>query len=352
MSNNYPFKSFVFPGNIDDGILKIGSSQVPYMRTQWFSHLIKENEKLLLEFLDCEGGKIIPYTASGTAAMDACVVNFVANRRRILILNGGSFGQRWVDICKYYQLDYVEFKVPFGEKLDFNHLEALLGRGEFDVMLMQHHETSSGALYDINKIGNYCRRNSVYLIADVISSFLTDPLSLDQNNIDIAILSSQKGLDLPPGLSFIVLTRRVLGLDFSRGVFYYDWEENLNNLERGQTPYSPATILFMQLHERLILLNKIGIKSQIEKVRSKANAFREKIKEKKWNLVSENPSNCLTGVYLPYNVKPLVDDLLKRNIYVMPSNNERMIRIAHLGCLTESDQVELVNQIEKWENQK
>lgn len=70
---------------------------------------------------------------------------------------------------------------------------------------------------------------------------------MEELNIDICITSSQKGLNIAPGLSFLFLSPRILQTDFLHKSYYFDFAENLKNLERGQTPYSPATSLFMQL---------------------------------------------------------------------------------------------------------
>ena len=254
-------KLFVFPGNIEPEILAIASEQIPYMRTEWFSKLVLETEEMLLELVDCPAGRIIPYTASGTAAMDSCITSFVSTCKKALVINGGTFGARWGKLCDYYRIPCEEFTVDFGKEPDQDLLTKKITSGEYDVLLMQHHETSSGYLYDLDYISALCKTHGIYLIVDTISSFLSDPLSMERQGIDIAIISSQKGLNLPPGLSFVILSESVVLRDkFAPSSFYYDWNEHLLNLKRGQTPYSPATHLFMQLHARLLLIKARGFK--------------------------------------------------------------------------------------------
>lgn len=343
-------KSFAFPGNIEPEILAIAAIQVPYMRTKWFSDLVLENESILLNLLECSGGRVIPYTASGTAAMDACVSSFVSSYRRPLVINGGTFGARWGEICRYYGMCHDEFHVPFGKPPELELLASRLSSGTYDVLLMQHHETSSGFLYDLGTISELCQAHGVRLVVDAIGSFLAEPFAMDSFGIDVAILSSQKGLNLPPGLSFVVLSKNAVKEGkFEQNGFYFDWREHLTNLQRGQTPYSPATHLFMQLNARLVKTKSAEIQTVIEQVRSRAEAFRRACTKRGWLFSAETMSNCLTGVYLPFPARPLVDYFSRQHVYVMPSGPKNMIRVTHLGTLDCDEQTMLVDEIEKWQ---
>lgn len=343
-------KSFVFPGNIEADILAIGAEQIPYMRTEWFSSMMLESESLLLELLDCPGGRIIPYTASGTAAMESCVTSFVAARKKALVVDGGTFGARWGELCRYASVPYDVFDVEFGKSPDWDRLIMKIASGDYDVLLIQHHETSSGYLYDLSRLAEPCRTHNVSLVVDAISSFLTDPLSLRAFNIDVLVLSSQKGLDLPPGLSFVVLSKNALDENrFAAGGYYYDWASNLLNLQRGQTPFSPATQLFRQLNARLKKVKQKGLDSTIHAVKTRATAFRAFCYDREWVLSADERSNSLTGFYLTHPVKPLVAKLQEMDIYVMPCRHENMIRVVHTGCLTVADDMELAEEIAKWE---
>jgi len=343
-------KSFAYPGNIEADILSIGAEQIPYMRTEWFSGMMLECQSLLLELLDCPGGGVIPYTASGTAAMESCVRSFAATRKKALVVNGGTFGARWAELCGYSGIPRDVFDVDFGKAPCWERLIQAIASGDYGTLLIQHHETSSGYLYDLSRLSDACRDHDVALVVDAISSFLTDPLSMRDLHIDILVLSSQKGLNLPPGLSFVVLSDRVLAKNsFAPGGYYYDWDTHLRNMKRGQTPYSPATQLFRQLHARLKKLEKSGVERAIDAVKTRAIAFRAACQENGWRLSADERSNCLTGIYLDRPVKPLVRQLQDMGIFVMPCQHENMIRVAHTGCLTVADDLELAEEIARWE---
>lgn len=345
-------KLYVFPGVIEKEILDISSHQIPYMRTNSFSQLVKECESLLMSFIGCKGGRAIIYTASGTGAMDGVVANYVTTKKKAFIVSGGTFGKRWHDLCEYYGCRNVVYEVPFAKDIDYVDLENRVAEEKPDVFLCQHHETSTGQLFDIKQISAICRKFDVSLVVDVISSFLADPFDMDELGVDVCLTSSQKGLNIPPGLSIVFLSKRLLEHScFSHKNFYFDLDENLKNLTRGQTPYSPATTLFLQLHERLKRIACAGIDHVIENVRKKAIYFREKCAENNWLIPAENPSNCITGFFVNKNGDKVFEQLLGQNIFIMPGATKSFFRVSHLGVQSNTDLDELVAAIQKIENQ-
>ena len=99
----------VGPVMSDSSILKEGGKSAPYFRTTEFSEIMIENEKLMLEFLNApKNSRCIFLTASGTGAMESCVMNLLSSKDKVLVVNGGSFGQRFVEMCQLHKLDYTE----------------------------------------------------------------------------------------------------------------------------------------------------------------------------------------------------------------------------------------------------
>ncbi|NCC11225.1 MAG: alanine--glyoxylate aminotransferase family protein [Bacteroidia bacterium] len=342
-------KSYVFPGNIEEEILQIGAQQIPYMRTAQFSALVKASERMFLELIHCTRGRVLFYTASGTGAMDAVVSNFVATHGKAFVIAGGSFGRRWQELCTYYGCEKDVFEVPFACDIDYAALEVALDESRPTVFLCQQHETSTGQLFDLEKIGRLCRARNIFLVVDAISSFLSDPLDMDAMGIDLCITSSQKGLNIPPGLSFVVLSERVLAEPFAHRSYYFDFEENLKNLERGQTPYSPATTLFLQLHARLEMLVAKGVDQVIRDVREKAIYFRNLCAKHQWEVPAEVPSNCITGFFVHRNAEILFTELMKQGLYIMPGGTPHYFRVSHLGVQSPADLDELAARIQEIE---
>lgn len=344
-------KSYVFPGEIEKEIRNINAQEIPYMRTAFFSQIVKDCEKMLLELIHCRDGRIIPYTASGTAAMDAVITNYVkALDGKAFVIVGGSFGRRWHQLCDYYNIENEVFNVEFAKDIDYEALENAIMTVRPKVLLCQQHETSTGALYDVKKISEICHRYDVSLVVDVISSFLADPLYMDEWGIDICLTSTQKGLNVSPGLSIVFLSSRLNGFQFAHESYYFDFEENLKNLTRGQTPYSPATTIFLQMHERLKRDVVLGVDNIISQVRKRALYFRSLCKKNEWEMPVECPSNCITGFFVRRNGDRLFAEMIKRGFYIMPGGTPDYFRVSHLGLQTEDDLNNLAVNIKEVEN--
>ena len=339
-------KLFVFPGNIEPDVLAAGHGQVPYARTQQFGSLVIECERWLLHLLGCTGGRVIPLTASGTAAMEAIVANITDEDSQILAVDGGTFGKRWVEMLRLYPHARVDVvNAPFGKDLDYGRMEEMLTHGRYRALFMQHHETSSGALFNVARLGATCRKVGTLFVVDAISSFLADEFSMDEFAIDAAVISSHKGLCLPPGLAFVVLSERLLSEPFQRRCTYLDFTENLRSLERGQTLFTPAVLAFLQLHWRLQGFAERGVSTVIESVSAKAMAFRALLLKDRRVMVSEVPSNCLTSFRLKCGARDLVTRLAQSGWYVLPSSEQDQIRVAHLGASSVLDHDMLYERI-------
>jgi len=347
--------SFVFPGNIDERISRIGSAEIPYMRTDEFSAINLESEKLLLDLIHCRNGRAIIYTGSGTGAMSAVVENYVATKKKALAINGGSFGARWVEICRYVGVNVVDFKVEFAHAPDYKELERIVSIERPDVLLCQHHETSSGVLYDLEAISSICRSYNVSLVVDVISSFLAENLNMDALGIDIAVTSTQKGLNVPPGLSIVFIGNGLQGYEFARKGYYWDFLTNLDNLRRGQTPFSPATSIYLQLHSRLKQLEAEGGESlNIARVHHNAEVFRAECRKYAWAMPAEHPSCAVTTVQTSDDEKRRIfRGLIDRyDTFIMPCGKPGLYRISHMGLSTDTEIRELAAHMHEIEIEK
>ena len=345
-------QSFVFPGNIDDSIMKIGAQPFIYMRTDAFSQINKESERILLDLIHCPDGRTIIYTGSGTGAMSAVVENYCTTKKKAFVIDGGSFGHRWFQMCEYYGVPVVDYTVPFARDIDYSDLEQSVADEQPDVFLCQHHETSSGQLFDLKEISRICHKYNVSLVVDVISTFLAEELNMGDLDIDICVTSTQKGLNIPPGLSILFLSKRLVNYEFNHRGYYWDFDDNLNNLKRGQTPFSPATILYLQLHARLKQLQAVGGEyKNIEDVRHRALFFRELCKQHGWRVLAENPSFAITGFQTRDTgdrkvFKGLIE---KYDTYIMPGSVPGFYRVSHMGLQTDEELELLAKHIDEFE---
>ena len=347
-------RSYVFPGDIDEQIMKIGSEPFMYMRTDAFSKINLESEQILLDLIHCKNGKTIIYTGSGTGAMSAIVENYVSTKKKAFVIDGGSFGHRWFSLCQYYKIDAVDYVVPFAKDIDYKDMEAQLAGSGADVFLCQHHETSTGQLFNLQRISEICHRLGVSLVVDVISSFLAEPLNMDELGIDICVTSTQKGLNIPPGLSVLFFSARLKDYSFNHLGYYWDFDDNFDNLRRGQTPFSPATILYLQLHARLLQLKAEGGENKnIADVRHRAEVFRSYCKQYGWEISAECPSVAITGFQTSDTAERRIFKGLmeKYDTYIMPGGKPGFYRVSHMGLQSDEDLRLLAERINEFEKQ-
>ena len=340
----------VGPVMSSDEVLKIGGEQTPYFRNDEFSQVMLENEKLMKEFVYADDkSRVVFITGSGTAAMEATVMNVFNEDDRVLVVNGGGFGQRFVDLCRLHDISYDEIKLDFGCDITKEILDSYSDKG-YTGFLVNICETSSGVYYNLDLISEFCKNNNIFLVVDAISSFLANPLNMVEQKIDVVITGSQKALACPPGISVIVLSEDALKRVENNKCkcMYFDLQDALKNGERGQTPFTPAVGILLQINARLKeIKNQGGVESEIKRISALANDFRNRILDLPFEIKTQSLANSVTAVYCNSgSAKEIVDKLkFDYDIWVNPNGGEvgeKMFRVGHIGNLTIKDNDKLI----------
>lgn len=337
----------VGPVMMNDEVREVGSRQIPYFRTQEFSALTFENEKLLKTFFGApEGSRVIFMTGSGTASMEAAVMNTLSEKDKVLIVDGGSFGHRFCEICEIHGVPFTPVVCEKGKTLTVSQLSNYENKG-YTAFLVNLGETSTGVLYDIDLISAFCKRNGLFLIVDAISLFLCDPLDMQKSGVNLAISGSQKALAVAPGISVICCDKTAQQRIAGSGVksLYFNLKSYLKDGERGQTPFTPAVGVLMQLNARLKQLEKDGgVDGEIERAVERARYFRQKISDLPFKLFADKPSNAVTSLTLtrkPDNAYKVFETLKDEyGIFVCPNGGElkdNVFRVGHMGSLDYKD---------------
>ncbi|MDO5297333.1 MAG: aminotransferase class V-fold PLP-dependent enzyme [bacterium] len=329
-----------------DDILAVGAEQVPYFRTAEFSELMLENEALVNKFAKApQGARAVFLTGSGTAAMEASVINFFNEQDRVLVIDGGSFGHRFVELLELYDIPHTVIKPEFGHDITAEMLQVYDGQG-YTGFLVNVHETSVGVLYDIKVISEFCARNHIFLVVDSISSFLCDPFAMAELHVQAMITSSQKALACPPGVSVIVMTAEAVERAYRNKpkAMYLDLKLALKNGERGQTPFTPAVSILRQINARLKQIDVSGgVEAEIERVKRLALYFREGIRRFPLEIASHSLSNAITPLLVrPGHSAHNVFEVLKNEhgIWICPNGGDlkdKLFRVGHAGALCERD---------------
>ena len=347
----------VGPAQMYQHTLEVRNHVVPYFRTPEFSTIMRQNRDMLLDLTDADNNfEVVFLTASGSGAMEATVMNCFDEKDRLLIISGGTFGERFEQICKIHHIPFDALRLGQDETLTASRLESYDAK-DYTGLLVNLHETYTGQLYDIEMIHNFCNRNNLYLIVDAISTFLCDEYHMQRYGIDATIISSQKVLCLAPGLSMVVLSGRIITEKIERkqtSSLYFDFRDYLHNISRGQTPFTPCVGVLLELHDMLSRIIKSGgAERRVGEVKARCEYFRSKIEGLPVYLPSFPLSNAISPVRFEKDIAMDFFAYLKdeKNMIVNPVGGELgkcSIRVAHIGDLQMSDYDMLIEEMKHY----
>lgn len=343
----------VGPVQSSDAVRAIGAEQVPYFRTEEFSELMFENERLIKKFANSgENSRVAFMTCSGSGGMETAIINTLTKKDKAIVVNGGSFGQRFVELLVLHEIPFTEIRLEPGKALKAEHFADLDGKG-YTCFLVNKHETSTGVHYDMQLVSDFCKRNRIFLIVDCVSTFLADPFDMQALEADIMITGSQKALACPPGIAVMVFSKHALQrIERTKCCCQYlDLKLALKNMERGQTPWTPAVGILRQINARLREIDAHGgVEAEIERTATLASYFCSKLKEYNlpFEIVSESLSNAVTPLH-PITVSAY-DIFLKikdeYGMWICPnggSMKDTVFRVGHIGHLTTDDYDKLID---------
>jgi alanine-glyoxylate transaminase / serine-glyoxylate transaminase / serine-pyruvate transaminase len=252
---------------------------------------------------------VVMYPASGTGAWEAAIVNTLSPGDRVLMFETGHFSQLWRQVAERFgiEVEYVPGNWRKGadpaeveKRLDMDREHA------FKAVMVVHNETSTGVVSRIPEIRASMNRSRhpALLMVDTISSLASIDYRHDEWEVDVTVAGSQKGLMLPPGLSFNAISEKALSASKSARSqrSYWDWRDMLGPNKAGFFPFTPATNLIYGLREALAMLQEEGLANVFRRHERHGRATRAAVLAWGLEIVCQEPreySNSLTGVYLP-----------------------------------------------------
>jgi aspartate aminotransferase-like enzyme len=289
-------------------------------------------------------------TCAGTGGLEAAVVNMLSPGDKVLSVSIGVFGDRFAAIASTYGVNVEKLAFDMGAaadpKLIEERLKADAGK-EIRAVFVTHNETSTGVTNDLRAISAVVREHGALLLVDAISSMLAMDCDMDGWRLDVVVAGSQKAFMIPPGLSFVAINDRAAEAMKTAKIprFYFDLGKARDYLATGETPWTPAVPLVLQLREALRLLEKEGFDNCLKRHARLARATREGVKALGLKLLADErvASNAVTSVRRPDRIDVSALRKLMREKYRVVlaggqgSLKNDIFRIGHLGLVNEGD---------------
>jgi alanine-glyoxylate transaminase / serine-glyoxylate transaminase / serine-pyruvate transaminase len=334
------------PTNVPDRVLRAIDRPTIDHRGPEFAKLGKaalENLKAIFQ----TKGAVVMYPASGTGAWEAALVNTLSAGDKVLMFETGHFASLWREMAGRLGLE-VEF-VPgdWRTGVDPALVEAKLAEDRaraIKAVLMVHNETSTGVVSGVAAVRKAIDRagHPALLMVDTISSLASIDYRHDEWGVDVTVAGSQKGLMLPPGLSFNAMSDKALAAAKTATLpkSYWAWEPMLTSNKTGFFPYTPSTNLLYGLNEAVAMLLEEGLPQVFARHDRHAEATRRAVKAWGLEILATNPreySSSLTAIVMPegHDADHLRETILERfNMSLgqgLGKVKGKVFRIGHLG---------------------
>ena len=338
------------PTNVPDRVLRAMDQPVIDHRGPDFAALTTE---VLdgLQAVFATSGPVVVFPASGTGAIEASLVNTLSAGDRALIFETGHFSLLWKQVAESFgiHVDYVAGSWRHGAREDEleRRLRADTGHAVKAVVVV-HNETSTGVrsrIADLRAVMNRLGHPAL-LIVDTVSSLASMDYRHDEWQVDVSVCGSQKGLMVPPGMSFNAVSERALaaGKTATLPRHYWNWPDMIKQNKAGYFPYTPSTNLLFGLREALRMLQEEGLPQVFARHDRHAEATRAAVRAWGLEIVCEDPreySSSLTAVLMPdgHNADRLRDVILDQFDMSLGTGlgklAGRAFRIGHLGSFND-----------------
>jgi len=296
-------------------------------------------------------GAVVIFPSSGTGAWESALVNTLSAGDGVLGFDNGHFASQWARMARNLDLNAELMGGDWRRAPDADALRDRLERDSqhaLKAVMVVHNETSTGVKSDIPAIRQAIDSagHPALLLVDTISSLASMDYRHDEWGVDVTVAGSQKGLMLPPGLSFNAISEKALAANKAAKLprSYWDWQEMLGPNRNGFFPYTPATTLLYGLKEALAMLQEEGLSNVFLRHRRHAEATRAAVRVWGLEIVCEDPreySSSLTAVFMPegYNADELRRIILEHFDMSLGAGLSKLagkvFRIGHLGSFND-----------------
>ncbi len=345
------------PTPLPPQVIEALGQQVLHHRTKEYAEVF-ERLNSGLKYVFATDYTVATLTASGTGGMEAAVTNCFCPGDRVLLVSSGVFSERFYDICRCMELKVEKLEVPWGKGIGAQEVMARLDNGIKGV-IVTHNETSTAACNDIESIGKALEGTDVLYIVDAVSSLGGMEVRPEKWGIDIAVTSSQKALMCPPGLTFLSISSRAMEAARRNKSRRHYWDlckvVDFMGKQPPQHPFTPAVNLVRASLEAITLIQREGLENVWRRHRRMGHMTRTGVKAMGLGLFAGegSASDTLTAVNVPDGIN--AGDIVKRmeqdfGLVIAGGNKNlkgRIIRIAHMGYISERDVLDTLQGLEQ-----
>ena len=228
-----------------------------------------DSAKKGLQWLFQTKNDVLILSSTGTGGMVGAVNNFFNRDDKVLVINGGKFGERWTKICQSYGLRVEEILVDWGYAVKPEVVEETLKNNkDIKGVFVQASETSTGVYHDIKALSSVVKKyDDTLFIVDAISALVAHDLRTDEWGIDVMIGGSQKGVMLPPGIAFVGVSDKAWAKAETAKLpkFYFNFKKERESLAKNQTNFTSPVTLIIGLNEGLKMLQAEGLEKVFQR---------------------------------------------------------------------------------------
>ena len=346
------------PTPVPESVLKAMGRHPIGHRSGDFQAVVKRTTEQL-KWLHQTDGDVLVITGSGTAAMEAGIINTLSRGDKVLCGDNGKFGERWVKVAKAFGLDVEVISAEWGQPLnpeDFRHaLDADTDKA-IRAVILTHSETSTGVINDLQAISGHVRAHGTAItIADCVTSLGATDVPMDAWGVDVVASGSQKGYMLPPGLSFVAMGERAWQA-YERSdlpKFYLDLGAYRKTAATNSNPFTPAVNLYFALEVALEMMQNEGLETIFARHSRHRDAAQAGMKAIGLPLYAAEGfgSPAITAVAPDgIDAEVLRQEVKKRFDILLAGGQDhlkgKVFRIGHLGFVCDRDVITAVSAIE------
>jgi len=330
------------PTPVPPQVLLAQGSPLVYHRGPGYGAVLREVTEGLQKVMKT-GSDVLVFASSGTGGLESAVANLFSPGDRVVVPVAGFFGERFAKIGAAYGLDVRRIDYDWGQAVRADDVKAALDEAPAKGILMQHSETSTGVIHDVEAVGRVAREAGVLLAVDVVSSLGAVPFEGDAWGVDVAVGGSQKAFSATPGIAFVSVSPAAweASTEAKNPRFYFDWAQYKKSydLKDPENPFTPAISLMLGLRAALRLYFDEGEEAVLERHRILSAGTKEGVRALGLDLFGDHPERAwaVTAVRAPEGIDG--DELVAKvradhRIILAPGQGPlkgKVFRIGHLG---------------------